>query len=91
MLLDTDVLIDIALDRRPHSGPSSELLDRVECGPRRAFVAWHTLSNFYYLVTSARGDADTRDFICRAGPVRRGCARGCRGGPLCGFSSDGGL
>ena len=63
MLLDTDVLIDIALDRRPHSGPSSELLDRVERGPRRAFVAWHTLSNFYYLVTSARGDADTPDFI----------------------------
>ena len=63
MLLDTDVLIDIALDRRPHSGPSSELLDRVERGPRRAFVAWHTLSNFYYLVTSARGDADTRDFL----------------------------
>jgi predicted nucleic acid-binding protein len=63
MLLDTDVLIDVALDRRPHSGPSSELLDRVERGSRRAFVAWHTLSNFYYLVTSARGDADTRDFI----------------------------
>ena len=63
MLLDMDVLIDIALDRRPHSGPSSELLDQVERGPRRAFVAWHTLSNFYYLVTSAHGDADTRDFI----------------------------
>ena len=63
MLLDTDVLMDIALDRRPHSGPSSELLDRVECGPRRAFVAWHTLSNFYYLVTSARGNAYTRDFL----------------------------
>ncbi len=63
MLIDTDVLIDVALDRRPHSGPSSEFLDRVEHGSRRAFVAWHTLSNFYYLVTSARGDADTRDFI----------------------------
>ena len=63
MLLDTDVLIDVALDRRPHAGPSSELLEQVERGPRRAFVAWHTLSNFYYLVTSARGDADTRDFI----------------------------
>ncbi len=63
MLLDTDVLIDVALDRQPHAGPSSELLDRVEQGPRRAFVAWHTLSNFYYLVTPARGDADTRDFI----------------------------
>ena len=63
MLLDTDVLIDVALDRRPHSGPSSELLDRVERGGRRAFVAWHTLSNFHYLVTPARGVADTRDFI----------------------------
>ena len=63
MLLDTDVLIDVALDRRPHSGPSSEFLERVEHGPRRAFVAWHTLSNFYYIVTSERGDTDARDFI----------------------------
>ena len=63
MLLDTDVLIDVALDRRPHSGPSSELLDRVERGARRAFVAWHTLSNFHYLVRPARGDAGSRDFI----------------------------
>ena len=63
ILLDTDVLIDVALDRRPHSGPSSELLERVEHSPRRAFVAWHTLSNFYYIVTSERGDADAREFI----------------------------
>ena len=54
MLLDTDVLIDVALDRRPHSGPSSDLLDRVERGSRRAFVAWHTLSNFHYLVAPRR-------------------------------------
>ena len=63
MLLDTDLLIDVALDRRPHSGHSSELLNRVERGPERAFVAWHTLSKFYYLVRPAHGDADARDFI----------------------------
>ncbi len=63
MLVDTDVLIDVALDRRPHSGPSSALLDRLESGGRRAFVAWHTLSNFCHLVTPARGAAGTRDFI----------------------------
>ena len=63
MLLDTDVLIDVALDRHPYSEFSSEILERVERGSRRAFVAWHTLSNFYYLVTPARGDADARDFI----------------------------
>lgn len=63
MLLDTDVLIDIALDRRPHSGPATELLDRIEHGRHRAFIAWHTVSNFYYLVVPSRGQAAARDFI----------------------------
>lgn len=63
MLLDTDVLIDVALDRHPHSQSSCKLLDRIERGARRTFVAWHTLSNFYYLVKRTRGGADTRGFI----------------------------
>ena len=63
ILLDTDVLIDVALDRRPHSGPASELLDRVERGPETAYVAWHTVSNFYYLVAPSRGDTNAREFI----------------------------
>ncbi len=49
MLLDTDVLIDVALDRRPHSDAAAKLLDRIERDPRNAFIAWHTASNFYYL------------------------------------------
>ena len=32
MLLDTDVLIDVALDRHPHSDSASELLDRMDHG-----------------------------------------------------------
>ena len=55
MLLDTDVLIDVALDRRPHSDPASEILDRLEHGTQNAFIAWHTVSNFYYLVAPSRG------------------------------------
>lgn len=39
ILLDTDVLIDIALDRRPHSGPASKLLDRIENGSPSAYIA----------------------------------------------------
>ena len=38
MLLDTEVLIDVTFDRRLHSGPSSDLLDRLEHGARRAGV-----------------------------------------------------
>ncbi len=63
MLLDTDVLIDVALDRHPFSGPASDLLDRIERGPENAFIAWHTVSNFYYLVAPSRGGTSARGFI----------------------------
>ncbi len=63
MLLDTDILIDVALDRQPHSEAASEILDRLQRGPKRAFVAWHTLSNFYYLVAPSHGGPDARQFI----------------------------
>ena len=63
MLLDTDMLIDVALDRHPHADPAAELLDRIEHGPTQAFIAWHTVSNFYYLVAPARGGLSARDFI----------------------------
>ena len=63
ILLDTDVLIDVALDRRPHSGPASELLDQVEHGAESAYIAWHSVSNLYYVVAPSRGGVDTRDFI----------------------------
>ena len=63
MLLDTDVLIDVALDRRPHSDSASELLERVEHGSEAAFIAWHSVSNLYYVVTPALGGVSARDFI----------------------------
>ncbi len=63
ILLDTDVLIDLALDREPHAGAAAALIDHLERAPRMAFVAWHTISNFYYLVRPARGGAAAKDFI----------------------------
>lgn len=71
ILIDADVLIDVALDQRPHSEASAELLNRAKLGHCQAFVAWHTVSNFYYVVKSRRGDlvksggadAETRAFI----------------------------
>lgn len=63
MLLDSDVLIDVALDRRPHSDLASEFLDRLERGYGKAFVAWHSVSNFYYVVSPSRGEITARDFI----------------------------
>ena len=63
ILLDTDVLIDVALDRRPHSDPAAELLDQIEHGAEAASIAWHSVSNLYYVVTPALGGVSARDFI----------------------------
>ena len=63
MLLDTDVLIDIALDRHPFAVPATSLLDRIEQSRKPAFIAWHSVSNFFYVVSPAHGGIRTRDFI----------------------------
>ena len=63
ILLDTDVILDVALDRAPHVEASSELLERLERGPWGAFVAWHTLSNLYYMLRPGRGGEDVREFL----------------------------
>ena len=63
VLLDTDVLIDLALDRAPYAESAAGLLDALEQRPGVAFLAWHSLSNFYYLVSPSRGKHQTKGFL----------------------------
>ena len=63
ILLDTDILIDVALDREPHSEPGFELLEHIESGIEPASIAWHSISNLYYIVRPNLGDVTTRQFI----------------------------
>ncbi len=39
ILLDTDVVIDIVLDREPHASSAVELMERIEFGVERTAVA----------------------------------------------------
>lgn len=63
VLLDTDTLIDVALDRMPFAAESSAVLDMAQQRSFHAFIAWHSLSNFYYIVDSESHNLDCRDFI----------------------------
>ena len=63
IFLDTDILIDVALDRVPHAAPAGTLLDRLEKNDAAGFMAWHSAANFYYLVSPKRGKRDTRLFL----------------------------
>jgi predicted nucleic acid-binding protein len=48
VLLDADILIDVALARAPYVESAAALLDELERRPGSAFIAWHTISNFCY-------------------------------------------
>lgn len=63
ILLDTDVVLDVALGREPHADASAALLDFLERGPVRGFIAWHTLSNLFYLLRPKRRGGDARAFL----------------------------
>jgi predicted nucleic acid-binding protein len=63
LLIDTDVLLDVALDRAPFAAPACRLLDHLQSQPGDGVVAWHSVSSLYYLVRSDEGDAATREFI----------------------------
>lgn len=57
ILIDTDILLDVALARAPHVGDSAEVLRWAEVGGA-ACIAWHSIANCAYLLKD-----DGRDFL----------------------------
>ncbi len=53
VLIDTDVLLDVALAREPHLSASLAVLEWAENGGEAA-VAWHSLTNCSYLLKGGR-------------------------------------
>lgn len=58
ILIDCDVLLDVALHREPHFAHSAALLDWSERHPGKACLAWHTVANLFYMT-----DGETTAFI----------------------------
>ena len=63
ILLDMDVVLDLALGREPWARDAAALFGELERRPKMAFVAWHTVSNVYYLVRPSQEGAGVRDFL----------------------------
>lgn len=49
IMIDCDVLLDVGLRREPHFDASARLLDWAERRPGQGAVAWHSISNLFYL------------------------------------------
>ncbi len=63
VLLDTDVLVDVAFGREAHGPESRAVVEWCHKSPGAAFVAWHSISNLFYLLRAAQSDAIARLFI----------------------------
>jgi PIN domain. len=63
ILIDTDVLLDLALGRDPHAADAARVIQLVQHGSVDAVVAWHTIANVYYMLSSARHRNQALEFI----------------------------
>jgi predicted nucleic acid-binding protein len=50
ILLDTNVILDVLLDRIPHAASSSALWERIESGHARGLLAAHAVTTIHYLL-----------------------------------------
>ena len=63
VLLDTDVLMDVALGRADFGPASRSLIEWCQHKAQATMVAWHTVSNLFYLLSAARGNSFARSFL----------------------------
>jgi len=57
ILVDTNVILDVLLDRQPHAAASSLVWRYVETGAIEGRIAAHSVTTLHYLVQKARGAA----------------------------------
>lgn len=55
VLVDTNVVLDLLLDREPFAGAAAELLSRIEAGEIKGFLCATTVTTIHYLATKALG------------------------------------
>jgi len=63
VLFDTNVVLDVLLDRQPYVEASASAWAAVETGASEGMLAAHALTTIYYLVRKERGDAQARRIV----------------------------
>ena len=63
IFLDCDILLDVALNRAPFAASSGKLLDHLEAERRTVAMAWHSISNIYYIAAKLSDSQVARTMI----------------------------
>ena len=77
VMFDTNVVLDVLLDRPPFSEPVAQLLSQAERGEIQGFACATTVTTIFYLVRKAVGLPDARrhvgDLLSILSPSLTGC------------------
>ena len=63
VLLDTNIIVDIALERQPYITNSETVLAFVEQGQIEGYISASTISDLYYLICKQKGRDLTIEFL----------------------------
>ncbi|AWW31211.1 PIN domain-containing protein [Echinicola strongylocentroti] len=63
LFLDTDVIIDFLIDRRPHSIYSANIFDLAEEGKLILYISSLSISNIHYIIRKVLGQQKSREVI----------------------------
>ena len=63
VLFDTNVLLDVLLDRQPHAEASAAIWVAVETGIAEGVLAAHAVTTIHYLVRKEKGVAGARRVV----------------------------
>jgi len=63
VLIDTNVIVDVALEREPFYAESDRILTFVEKGQIQGYVSASTFSDLYYIIRRDKGRDWTLDFL----------------------------
>ncbi|MBD2104323.1 type II toxin-antitoxin system VapC family toxin [Leptolyngbya sp. FACHB-261] len=65
ILLDTNIVIDLALQRQPYVEESDQIFSLIEQGLIEGYVSASTLSDLYYIIRKQQGHGWTLKFLKR--------------------------
>lgn len=65
LLLDINVILDVALNRAPFAEDSAKLLNAVQLGRAEGFVAAHTITTTFYVIAKNQGVSNAGAAISR--------------------------
>ena len=63
LLLDTNILLDIAVPSRPESDKALNILGRIDEGSDRGFICASSLKDFYYVMRKYSPEGTARGFV----------------------------